>query len=124
MTIKVAGRQRHRNTSVFVFYRVFDHIVQSQVPSALVKRRNPWFDYLMRRLYRRSPRLPKKFRRSTFKWGCIIPFAIALAGCLMALVARTSYGILHLSDIALWLMGLGFFGSLGISLMLDMYYAV
>src|ERR1700682_199172 len=114
MTIKVAGRKLPRYTPTFVFYRVFDHIVQSQFPFVLIRRRNPWFDYLVRRLYRRARRLPKRIKRFTIKWGCIVPFAIAAVGCLIAFVARTKYGVLHLSDVALWLMGLGFFGSLGI----------
>src|SRR5258707_961623 len=124
MTIKIVGRQQPRNTPPFVFYRVFDHIVQSQFPFVLIKRRNPWFDYLVRRLYRRARRLPKRIKRFTFKWGCIVPFAIAAVGCLIAFVAHTKYGVLHLSDLAELLMGLGFFGSLAISLFCDMYYAV
>ena len=124
MTTKIAGQKLPRYSPLFVFYRVFDRFVQSHFPFALIKRRNPWFDYLVRRLYRRARRLPKRIKRFTIKWGCIVPFAIAVLGCLSAVVARGTYGVLHLSDLAELLMVVGFFGSLAISLFCDMYYAV
>src|SRR5258708_13088008 len=99
MTIKIVGRQQPRSTPVFVFYRVFDHIVQSQFPFVLIKRRNPWFDYLVRRLYRRARRLPKRIKRFTIKWACIVPFAIAVLGCLTAPPRRGTSRHFLLSDL-------------------------
>lgn len=124
MTIKVAEQKLPRYSPPFVIYRVFGTFVQSLFPFSLIKRRNPWFDYLVQRHYRRSRRFPKRIKRYTLIWGCIVPFAIAVLGCLIAVVARTKYEVLHLSDWAELLMVVGFLGSLGISILCDMYYAV
>lgn len=110
--------QRYSRLRLAIF-RLFDDFVQSQLPAALIKHSNPWYEYQLRTLRRRRVEVVEFPKFYLFSWGCLAPGAL---GVLTIFCSATILGQAVLFYSVLGLIGIPFFISIGLSILCNFYY--